>query len=51
MPPIIRANARGSSTHASEAKPTTLSVYRANPALLNPEIAWKTPSHAARGQP
>lgn len=44
----MSAPASGSSTQASVLYDTRLSDRRPNPALLNADTAWKTPSHAAR---
>ena len=42
-PPTITAPATVSMIHASPTKPVKLSEYSPKPALLNAEIAWKTP--------
>ena len=48
IPPMITAAAMGRQMNGSVAKLIRLSLYSANPALLNDETAWNTPWYSAR---
>ena len=47
MPPAMIAAQIGNMIQASATNPMRLSLYSANPALLNAEIEWNTPCHTA----
>ncbi len=51
MPPRITSNDTVSSTRGSSAAPARLSENSENPALLNADTEWKTPSQAPRARP